>query len=249
MARFSIEAIRYFNHARSAGISTAGDLTYTFNRSNGFDQKLRAAGHTRAFYWTNTDSWETDIRDSDQGGDDRNFADNVDLLWIETHDEHESNGQARMLFDTAHTGWRTYSGNWQLGEDTNAEWIMAYSCDTVDRNNVAGLWNIFSRLHIYCGAWDSMYDAYTTDECGEDVAHNLTHGDTVSHAWHDGVSDWAVDNHPITVCVSTAAAWNNGNILWHLTHLNRDHLWGHGNTDADLSPAQQGCILYQWTEG
>ena len=65
MARFGIEGIRYFNHARDAGVSTAGDLTYTFNRCNGLDSKLRGAGHTRAWYWANTDCWETDIRDTD----------------------------------------------------------------------------------------------------------------------------------------------------------------------------------------
>ena len=249
MARFGIEAIRYFSNARAAGVSTAADLTYTFNRANGLDNKLRSAGHVRDFYWANTDCWETDIRDTDQGGDDRTYADNVDLFWIETHGGHEANGQARMLYDTAQTGWRTYSGNWQLGENWNCEWVMAFSCETVDRNNVGGLWNIFAGMHIFCGAWGKMYDGITTDECGEDVGDNLIHGDTVSHAWHDGVSDWWVDNHPITVCVGTPAAWNNGNIQWHLTHLNRDHLWGHGSVGSDLSPAQQGCILYQWTEG
>ena len=67
MARFGIEGIRYFSNARAAGVSTAGDLTYTFNRCNGLDDELRAAGHTRSFYWANTDCWETDIRDTDSG--------------------------------------------------------------------------------------------------------------------------------------------------------------------------------------
>src|SRR4030095_14868737 len=80
MARFGVEGIRYFNHARAAGVSTAGDLTYTFNRCNGIDQTLRSAGHTRVFYCAHTDCWETDIRDTDQGGDDRSYADNVDSL-------------------------------------------------------------------------------------------------------------------------------------------------------------------------
>jgi hypothetical protein len=104
-------------------------------------------------------------------------------------------------------------------------------------------------MHIYCGAYDTMWDGVTTDECGEDVADNLTDGDTIHQAWHNGVSDWSVDNHPITVCVGNAATWNNGNIRWDLSHLNRDHLWGHGNVDADLAPAQQACILWYWTEG
>ncbi len=122
-----------------AGVSTAGDLTYTFNRCNGLGSKLRGAGHTRAWYWANTDCWETDIRDSDQGGDDRSYVDDVDLFYIETHGNHESDGQARMLYDTPQTGWRTYSGKWQLGENWNCEWVMAFSCKTVDRNNVGGL--------------------------------------------------------------------------------------------------------------
>lgn len=54
MASFGVEGIGYFNHARAAGVSTAGDLTYTFNRANGIDAKLRSAGHARAFYFANT---------------------------------------------------------------------------------------------------------------------------------------------------------------------------------------------------
>ena len=66
MAEFGIEAIRYFGNARAAGVSTAGDLSYTFNRANGFDEVLRDAGHTREFYWADTDCFEDDIRDSDK---------------------------------------------------------------------------------------------------------------------------------------------------------------------------------------
>ena len=84
MATFGVEGIRYFPHARAAGIDVS-DLTYTFNRCNGFDSELRSAGHTRAFYHANTDCWETDIRDSDKGGDDVHWVDNVDIFWIETH--------------------------------------------------------------------------------------------------------------------------------------------------------------------
>lgn len=210
---------------------------------------LREAGHVRAFYWSNTDCWEIDVRDDDRGGQDRDWVDDVDLFWIEAHGNRTSDGQAQMLFDTPQTGWRTFSGDWQLGENWNAEWIMAFSCKTVNRNLLTGLWNIFAGLHIYCGAWDNMYDGITTDECGEDVADNLVDGHTVSHSWHDGVSDWAVDNHPITVCVGDAATWNGGSINWGLSFLNRDRLWGHGTVMADLPPSRQACLLWRWTEG
>jgi hypothetical protein len=154
-----------------------------------------------------------------------------------------------LLYDTPATEWVGNSSRWQLGEDWNNEWVMAYSCDTAALPTITGLWNIFARMHIFCGAWDLMWDGITTDECGEDVGDNLIHGDTVSHAWHDGVSDWYVDNHPVTVCVGDAATWNNGNIRWERSTINRDHLWGHGVVDPDLAPAQQACLLWYWTEG
>ena len=154
-----------------------------------------------------------------------------------------------LLYDTPATAWLANSARWQLGEDWNNEWVMAYSCDTAALPTVTGLWNIFARMHIYCGAWDLMWDGITTDECGEDVGDDLVHGSTVCHAWHDGVSDWWVDNHPITVCVGDAATWNGGAIRWDLSALNRDHLWGHGTVTPDLAPAQQACLLWYWTEG
>jgi len=249
MASFGVEGIRTFANARANGVSTASDLTYTFNICNGIDDKLRSAGHMRAFYWSERDCWETDIRDQDQGGDDTDWVDNVDLFFINTHGTHMDDGQARLLYDTPHSQWRTFSGQWQLGENWNAEWVMAYGCDTVDLNNVAGIWNIFAGLHIYCGAYDNMYDGWTTEECGRDVGQNLIDGDVVCHSWVDGVSDWLVDNHPITVCVGDAATWNNGSVNWTQSFLNNDHLWGHGTVLNDLPPGQQACILWYWAEG
>ncbi len=110
MATFGIEGIRYFANAQANKVTTAADFTYTFNICNGLDEALRDAGHTRGFYWANQDCWESDIRDTDQGGDD-------------------------------------------------------------------------------------------------------------------------------------VTPWNGGNVAWERSHLNRDHLWGHGNVDADLAPSQQACLL------
>ena len=247
MAAYGIEAIRHFGNARANGVTSAADLTYTFNRSNGFNSNLAAAGHAKAFYFGDQDCWENDLQDVDAGGDDRSWADNVDVFWIETHGNHTASGEAQLLYDVPRDQWRTFSGSWQLGEDWNAEWIMAYSCKTATQPT--GLWNVFAGMHLYCGAYDNMYDGLTTDECGEDVADNLTDGDTVSEAWIDGVSDWAVDNHPIVVGPGDAATWNGGNINWGLSAHNRDHLWGHGTVSPDLAPAQQACLLWRWAEG
>lgn len=249
MATYGIEAIRHFGNARANNVSTAGDLTYTFNRSNGFNSELSSGGHTQSFYFSEQNVWENDIQDVGAGGDDRNWVDKVDIFWIETHGNHTSDGQARLLYDTPQNAWRAFSGTWELGEDFNAEWVMAYSCETVDRSQVTGLWNIFDGLHLYCGAWGNMYDGITTDECGEDVGDNLTDGDTVSSSWIDGVSDWWVDNHPIVVGPGNSAAWNGGNTNWSQSPHNRDHLWGEGTTTPDLPPSQQACLLWRWAEG
>ncbi len=246
MATFGIEAIRHFSHARSAGYG-ANDLTYTFNRSNGLRRKLREANHTQRFYWTETNCFETDFRDTSQGGHDNQWTDNVDLIWFETHGNNTANGPY-MVFDTAQTNWVTQGSNWRYG-NIQLEWFMAFSCKTVNKSNVGALWNIFQGLHIYCGAYGNMYDGWTTEECGEDVGDNLTDGDPVSEAWHDGVSDWWVDNHPITVCPANAYVYNNGNIRWSQSFLNRDHYWGHGTTLSDVSHAQMVRLLFRWSEG
>jgi hypothetical protein len=246
---FGIEAIRHFANARANGPdSKAADLTYTFNRSNGFDRELRNAGHSRAFYWSEQDVWENDIQDTSGGGDDRNWVDDVDLFWIETHGNND-NGRPIMLYDVPRDQWLTNASTWQLGEDWNAEWVMAYSCHTIDRSNVPAVWGIFAGLHLYCGAWEDMWDGWTTEECGEDVADNLTDGDTVCEAWIDGVSDWWFDNHPIVVGPATSSVWNGGNIRWDLSPHNTDHIWGEGSTAPDLPPSQQGCLLWRWAEG
>jgi hypothetical protein len=247
MAKFGIEAIRYFKNVRAAGVSTAGDLTYTFNRANGFKNKLRSAGHTQTFYWSNTNCFERDFRDTTLGGDDSQWADKVDIVWLETHGNNTSKGP-RVLFDVKRDEWRANGSDWRLG-NVDLEWMMLFSCSTVNRSNVGALWPIFRGLHIYCGAYSFMYDGYTTDECGEDVADNLTDGETVSESWIDGVSDWWVDNHPITVCPASAWVYNNGNVRWNSSFLNKDHFWGHGTVLPDPAMNDQVALLYRWSEG
>lgn len=249
MASFGIDAIRHFGNARANGFNGTADLAYTFNRANGFNTKLEGAGHKREFYWAEQDCWETDIRDSDMGGDDVNEVDKVDIFWIETHGGHDDGGHAVMLFDVPRDDWLASSDTWQLGENWAAEWVMAYSCDTAALGSITGLWNIFGGLHLYCGAWANMYDGITTDECGEDVGGDLVSGHPVAEAWIAGVSDWFVDNHPVVVGPGDAATWNNGNIRWDLSAHDRDHLHGHGTVSPDLAPAQQACLLWRWAEG
>ncbi len=248
MASFGIEGIRYFANARASGaVTKAEDLTYVFNVCNGLDNELRAAGHTRRFYWANRDCWEIDLRSSAMSGADDAWADDVDLFFIFTHGNNDS-GNTLLFYDININQWIGNSSTWQLGNN-NIEWLLVYGCSTIDRNNPLGWWNIFQRLHQFCGAWDSMWDGTTTDEVGEDVGDNLTSGDTVVSSWIDGVSDWWVDNHPIVIAAERQSTWNGGNFDWPQTTLNRDHLWGHGDTVADIFPTDKYWLSWRWAEG
>jgi len=248
MATYGIEAIRHFGNARAHDVSTAVDLVYTFDRSDGFDAVLSASGHDKVFKRADQDCWELDLRDDDLHGGDAAGADGVDIFWIETHGNHEPDGQARLLFDTPHENWRTYSGTWQLGETRNAEWIMAFSCETA--TEPFALWNIFAGLHLFCGAYGTMLDGLVTEECGADVAAHLTDGDTVCDAWIYGVSDWSENNnHPIVIGPGTAETWNGGEIDWASSSLDIDHLPGHGPVSESLPPSRQACLLWRWVEG
>lgn len=245
-ATFGVEAMSDFSAARAAGINV-GDLPHAFDIGNGFDNSLRSGGNKRQFYWTGANCWEKDFRDVSLGGIDTSYGDAVDAALIVTHGTNDQ-GRPVLLFGSKHDDWFGRAQNWVLG-NWNLEWLFAYSCHTVDRNNVLGLWNIFNGLHLYCGAWEVMWDCWTTDECGEDLANDLLAGKCVSDAWIDGVSDWLVDNHPIAVAAENAAFYNNGNPIWSKSTLYTDHFWGHGNTCADIPASGKVCLSYTFAEG
>jgi len=248
MANFGIEGIRYFSNLRATGLVTkAEDLTYVFNICNGLDEQLRDAGHTRRFYWANRDCWEADLHSSGLGGDDDQWADDVDLFFILTHGNNDE-GNAILAYDININEWIGNSANWRLGNN-NVEWLLIYGCKTIDKGNPLSFWNVFQRLHEMCAAYDNMWDGITTDEVGEDVGDNLTDGDTVVSSWIDGVSDWWVDNHPMVLAMERQSTWNGGNFDWPGTTLHRDHFHGHGTTVSDIFPSDKYWMSWRWAEG
>jgi hypothetical protein len=249
MATFGIEGIRHFSHLRASGtVTKADDLTYVFNICNGLDRQLRDAGHTRSFYWAETDVWEIDMKDVSGGGIDNEMADDVDLFFINTHGTHDG-GHALLGYDVAHDNWIGSSADWRFGDNWNLEWLLIYGCHTIDRNHPLEFWDIFQRLHEFCGSYDDMWDGITTDEVGEDVGDNLTDGKTVAESWVDGVSDWWVDNHPMVLAMERESTWNGGSFDWPNTTMDRDHLWGHGTTVSDIFPADKFWMSWWWSEG
>jgi hypothetical protein len=249
MASFGIEGIKHFANLRASGtVSKIEDITYVYDICGGLDRELRSAGHRRKFYWGDTACWEIDMRDVARGGIDNDWADDVSLFFILTHGNH-TRGHAVLSYDIMRDRWFGSSQDWRFGDNWNLEWLLVYGCHTIDRNNPISFWDIFQRLHEFCGAWGSMWDANTTDECGEDVGENLTDGRLVMDAWLDGVSDWWVDNHPMVLAIEEQSTYNGGNFHWLRTTLFRDQFWGHGNTTSDIFPADKYWISWIWAEG
>ena len=251
MATFGIEGIRHFAALRASGAirsTTAGDLTYVFNICNGLRDSLRDAGHTLAFYWGGNDCFERDLRDTEFDGDDDDWADGVDLFFINTHGGFWD-GQGHIGYNVEVDQWLGVQSHYRLGNNWNLEWLLIYGCHTVNRADPTHLWDVFQRLHEFCGAYGDMWDGYVVDEVGEDVGDNLTDGLSVSRSWIDGVSDWYVDNHPIVVAVEVEATFHDGHFDWPNTTQNRDHLMGHGTTVADISPSAKYWLSFSWSEG
>ncbi|MFC2169958.1 DUF6345 domain-containing protein [Acidobacteriota bacterium] len=249
MARFGIEGIRYFSNARAAGINVR-DRTYVFNNCNGLKRSLENSGHWCRFYHQNRDCWEVDMRDESQfGGIDSEIVEEVYLFYISSHGSN-LNGNARINYDIAEDNWISVSDTWRLGDSRGVlNWLLIWGCSTIDRQRINSFWDVFQGLHMICGAWDSMVDSFTVDEAGEDIGNNLTDGKTVAESWIDGVSDWAVDNHPIVIAIENERSWNGGNYDWLRSTLDRDHLNGHGNTVRDILPDRKYWISYWWAEG
>ena len=78
--------------------------------------------------------------------------------------------RAELLFDSPAERWKSNSTDWRFGDNCNMEWLMIYGCHTVDKNEFDRHQSVFQRLHLMCGAYGSMHDAWTVDEVGADTA-------------------------------------------------------------------------------
>lgn len=246
MATFGIEGIRHFSHARAAGWDVS-DAWFSFNICNGLDKRLRKKGHNRSFYWGETNCWEIDIKDQTKGGIDSSMADGVDLFFICTHGGNKD-GKIFLVLDSAKDSFQAQSSDWLLG-NVNLEWMMLWACNTIPKGKQLDYWNVFQGLHKLCGSYGTMWDWYSIDECGEDVAKHMTNGKTVAQSWIEGVSDWLLDNHPMVLAMEREETWNGGQFDWPNTTMRRDHLWGHGETVADIPVSKKFWMSWRWAEG
>jgi hypothetical protein len=243
-----VEYIQHFANARAADETAGEDLECPYYIANWFGPRMAQAGHTLRFLRSEHDVKELHLRDESMAGDDVNNADSVDLYLIITHGSYNLK-RAELLFDSPEERWKSSSTDWRFGDNCNMEWLMIYGCHTVDKNEFDRHQSVFQRLHLMCGAYGSMHDAWSVDEVGADTADNLNSGMLVSDSWGDGVSDWYVANHPIVVSVERYETYNGGHILWPDTVIGCDHVWGKGYTFSDIRPEEQYWMAAHWWDG
>ncbi|MDT5132904.1 MAG: hypothetical protein QOE41_2215, partial [Mycobacterium sp.] len=200
MALIGIEYVDHFADERAAGpFSNAPDVTCPYYIANWFGPTLAQAGHQIEFLRSNHSVNERHMHEDTFGGDDGHNADSVDLYLIITHGRYEI--ECLLLYDTDVGSWEGHSRQWRLGDNCNLEWLLIYGCRTIDPNNILEHRHVFRGLHLFCGAYGLMYDSWSTEEVGADIANNLVSGKTVADSWGDGASDWYVNNHPMVISV------------------------------------------------
>jgi hypothetical protein len=249
-ALIGVEWLDRFPAARASGMfSGAIDLDSAKHVAVRFAARLNLDGsHPLKFLRANRDVNERHLRDASAGGDDGEHADAVDLYFIVTHG-HYDNHEVQLLFDNQIDDFVGHSKDWRLGDNCNTEWLMVYGCHSIDADNVLDHLHVFRGLHLFCGAYGDMFDSFTCDEAGDDVALNMLGGSPVSDAWGDGVTDWFVTNHAMALSVERRETWDEDSPLWDDTMLMGDHLWGEGTTLPDIKPRDQFWMATSWWDG
>lgn len=247
MASIGVEYVDSFANVRASGKFDADDLDTPPNICSGFVAVMTATGFDLRFYRTNQDVNERHMREFTKQGDDQLFADRVDLYFIATHGNYRDK-QVQLLLDVEQDSFLAESKDWRFGNNCNLEWLMIYGCHSIDSEHILDHLGVFRGLHLFCGAYGFMYDSWTLDEVGWDVAAGLSLHKTVSDAWCEGATDWFIENHPMVISVETEETYNGGHPKWSETVIRSDHFWGRGTTRSDIPPNKQFWMSAVWSD-
>ena len=163
------------------GIGNSQGLPNTASNTADFRDEMSDVS-TIAFHWADNDVFESDFVDPVFGGDDTNWADNVDLMWFQGHGN--SNGfatgetQGDGFVDKSEARW----GNNDL------EWLVVNSCDVLALGSGSDhVWNrwkpAFRGLHLLLGHGNTSYNV---DGDGNEFGDDLADDDMrIRSAWVD----------------------------------------------------------------
>jgi hypothetical protein len=195
----------------------------TWNRCAGFNNKLDDTD-TKVFYFDLSNKKYYLEASGDHQADNKS-ADDVDLLFINTHGGAWTSPMTSVL-----TMWnqntRAYTKDMRLGD--SATWggglaiLAAYACETL-KNSDGNLWSRLGPmfrggLKIALGSHDTLVGSAQTNMCGAYFAANLQSGQTFKRAWLDALSHdwWEAQDIAVTATGANASdcASRRDNMKW-----------------------------------
>jgi hypothetical protein len=191
MARVGVEWINNF-----PAPCAQNTLSYCDETSVGFLNGMVSRGHTQAFNWGDGNAWERDFRDPANGGDDTNWADDVDFVHFSSHGSTSAANVFSGWFGAQRDNCTWTSSRARLG-NSNLEYLCIDACNSVEltRDPVATWHGAFQGLRMVLGFTDVVSDSWWTGGRGNDFGRRAGNGDRLTAAWLDaGYSFWLDDN-------------------------------------------------------
>jgi hypothetical protein len=194
----------------------------------GFKGVMSLYGVGTAFDWRGMNAWEEDFKKTSAGGNDSNYADNVDAMWYTGH----GNSSGFTFKNETHDDrWITPSdADWGNGD---LEWLQLESCQVLRDTNGAN--DYFSRWGQTINGLHMLNGFHTNAQCvgggtGGRFAAYLMAGLTVRNAW----AQMAFDKEPGGTVFRSMGNIGAGGV----TNIN-DHFWGKGSTGPDIMKASR----------
>jgi hypothetical protein len=198
----------------------------------GFYNALGSKGWTKVYNWGDDNAWEEDFKSPEKpgGGNDANYADNVDFVYFSGHGNSSGFYQGIAHDDTCVAKTDAVWG------DKDLEWIALSACQVLNNGDggVFGRWGwpVFKGLHLILGMHTSMSD---TPDQGTYFVRYMT-GDlnypsygaklTIVQAWRQAAW-WSL---PSAQYCAILGAVGPGGDTWY------DYLPGYGSQVADPNP-------------
>src|SRR5215207_2132337 len=190
------------------GACNQNTLSYCDETSQGFLNGMTSRGHTKVFDWGDSNAWEQDFRDVSLGGDDRNWADNVDFVHFSAHGGTDSNNVFKGYLGTEMAACTWRSNQARYGDNWNLEYLCIDACNSLElTRNVIAVWqNTFQGMHQIFAFTDLVSDSWWTDGRGYGFGRRAGNNEVLSNAWLDECYSFWADDNPVAMAAGRTPA-------------------------------------------
>ncbi|MCF2146847.1 SprB repeat-containing protein [Desmonostoc muscorum LEGE 12446] len=210
-------------------IGVSQGLGGSAGNAGGFVTRFSAEGIPVQFKFGDFSAWERDFKESTLGGNDRNYVDDVDLVFYTGH----ANGNGFTFSSSQDDGFLDIPSEGRWG-DRDLEWIILAACGPLQAVeggvSISRLFPAFKGLHILNGYSTVSND--NTDE-GRLFANYILRSPflwwfnplKIREAW----AQTAVDVQPSSVYYGFMGVYGSGGVSSY-----NDYFWGKGSVSPDL---------------